>query len=105
MSVLNERPIHRAKNPVYEISLSIYPVAVCGEDLQTGSPIEVSAEGEDLYAMKLRVKELVLSVVKEDGKCFVEMQITKNGEYFDRDEWWCFVYSSDNRVEGGHYES
>lgn len=88
---------------MYEMTLSIYPVAVCGEDLQTGSPVEVSAESEDLYGLKCRTEELILSVQCE-GKCFVEMQITENGKYFDRDEWWCNVLLAEKRViVGGRY--
>lgn len=100
-----ERPIHRHVKPVYEMSLCIYPVALCGEDLQTGSPIKVSAKGEDLYALKCRTNELLLSAVKCGGKCLVEMTITEDGRYHDRDEWWCTVDPVQKKVDiGGHYD-
>ena len=91
MGVLDERPIHRYKKPVYEVVLSIYSTALCGEDLQRGEPVEVSAKGEDLYALKCRTDELILSVTPCEGLCFVEMKVTKDGEYCDCDEWWCLV--------------
>ena len=101
MSYLEERPVHRTKRPVYEVSLSIYPVEVCGEDLQKGEPVRISDKGEDLYELKKRTNKQMLSSVS--GKCFVEMLVTKDGEYFDRDEWW-FYKELELNVDGGHYE-
>lgn len=84
-------PIPRSRNPVYEMRLSIYPVSVCGEDLQTGSPIEVSKKSEDLLSLKHSTRHLILGNVPCSGKCFVEMLITKNGQYYERDEDWFYA--------------
>lgn len=89
----NGVPFYRdiKRNLVYEINLSIYPVAVCGEDLQKGNPIRVSDRDESLSLLKSRVNELILSSVREDGKCFVEMTVTENGMYFSYEEMWFYV--------------
>ena len=100
-----DRPIHRVRNPVYELSLSIYTVAECGEDLQGGSPHTVSAKGEDLYELKRGITQMILSAIENDGKCFVEMMITEDDKYFDRDEWWCEISHKENKIEGGKYDS
>lgn len=88
------RPIERIKKPMYEMELSIYSVELCGKDLQSGSPIEVFAEGTDVSEMKERVTRIVLDALAPlhlSGKCFIEMYFTKNGEYFDRDDCWISV--------------
>lgn len=105
MSLLEKRPIHRGRNLSYEMSLTIYCTALCGDDLQKGSPVRVSARGEDLYELKRRTAELILSVVLCEGECFVEMMITENGKYVDRDEWWCTVDTVNKKVKEGKYES
>lgn len=105
MCYVSERPIHRTRKPVYEMSLTLYPTALCGDDLQKGEPVRVSEKGEDVYELKCRTKDLILSAVPCEGKCFVEMLITEEGKYFDRDEWWCEVTLVDKKVvTGGHYE-
>lgn len=93
MSVLDERPILRVRDPKYRMNLSIYPVATCGDDLQKGKPLEVSSEDTDLYELKRRIEWLILSAVskKHEGKCFVEMVIEKDGRYYDQDEQWVVV--------------
>ena len=99
MNYVEEKGIHRYTKPVFEISLSIYSVAVCGEDLQKGSPFKVSAKGEDLYELKMRTSELILSVVPKSSKCFVEGLVTKDDKYYDRDEWWVEVDVLNKTVE------
>lgn len=101
MSYFEDVAIHRVKNPVYGLSLSVYPTAVCGEDLQTGSPIEISVESENLYALKSGIDELLLSIVPCSGRCFVEMTVTKDGQYYDRDEQWCTVDLDEKTVQYG----
>lgn len=94
MSVQLNKISNRYKVDKYLISLSVYPVARCGGDLQTGSPLTVSAEGRDLFDLKHQANDLVLSVMTDNGysgECFVEMIATKNGGYCDSDEWWCTV--------------
>ena len=90
--------IYVGRNLMYEIKLSIYPVAVCGEYLQRGNPVVVSAKDESLSYLKGKVNELILSSVIIDGKCFVEMIVTENGRYFDYYEWWCSVDHEHNVV-------
>ena len=98
-----ERPIHRLIDPVYKMSLYVYPVSLCGSDLQKGSPLEVTAEGTDLYEMKLKTEELVLSAVAPDydGECFVELRVEKDGEYCESDEWWVDVDLVEKKVKVG----
>ena len=100
---LAEMPIYRARDPLYEMDLYVYPVSMCGEDLQRGSPVKVSARGTDLCALKCRIPELILSVVPHDDKCFVEMRLTKDGEYCDCDEWWCSVDFVNKKVDSGYH--
>lgn len=99
------RPIRKFRNPKYKMTLYIYPVADCGEDLQTGDPLEVSSEGEDLYEMKCGVNELILNTMTafnaNDGKCFIEVRIEKDDEYFDCDEWWVSVNLAERTVTRG----
>ena len=74
--------------------LSIYPVTLCGEDYQSGKPLEISDEGADLYELKLKANDLVMCAMtkkKCDGKCFVEMIIEKDGQHIDSDEWFVDV--------------
>lgn len=97
MDSLNVIPIPRSKDPEYEMILFIYPVDKCGEDLQKGSPVEVSAKGTDLYELKCRMDELILSSLC-GGKCFVEMRITKDGMYHDCDEQWVEVDLNEKKV-------
>ena len=76
------------------MTLSIYPVSLCGSDLQKGNPLKVYAEGEELCRLKMQAEELVLSAMSDkrlDGECFIEMLIEKNGSYHDRDEFWVDV--------------
>ena len=93
--------VPRGSKPKYLMSLSVYPVSLCGIDLQKGKPLEVSAEGEDLYELKLRTDELIFSVVTESGECFIEMRVTENGEYCDCDEWWSYVNVTSRIVSRG----
>ena len=98
---LEEVPIHNVRSTEYMMTLSIYPVVKCGSDLQKGSPLEVTARGEELYRLKMRAEELVLSAMSEkkySGKCFVEMLVEKNGSYCERDEWWVDVDLVEKKV-------
>ena len=102
MSVLDERPIHRFRDPKYEMTLSVYPEEICGADLQKGDPLEITAEGTDPYELKKRTDELILSVMSSKGcggKCLVEMLMTKDGRYYDRDECWVIVNPIDDTVK------
>ena len=98
MSILEKSAVHQFRKPLYSITLSIYSVSNCGKDLQTGSPVEVSATDKDLYRLKNRVQELILSANCE-GECFVEMIVLKNGKYYDSDEWWAVVDLVEKKVE------
>ena len=91
--ISNGVPFYRdiKRNLVYGVNLSIYPVALCGEDLQKGNPIRVSDRDESLSFLESRINELILSSVREDGKCFVEMTFTENGKYFSYKEMWFYV--------------
>ena len=87
----------------YKITLSIYPIADCGEDLRKGEPLEVSYEGNDLDAMKLAINNTVIAVMKElnvnDGLTLVECDIEKNGEYFDNEEGYYRVDLANNTAK------
>ena len=88
---------------MYKLTLYIYPIANCGEDLTKGEPLEVSYEDKDLYAMKLTIDNTIIAVMKElnanDGETFVEMHIEKDGEYYDHDEQTVFVDLQNNTVK------
>ena len=74
MNYLEELPIHRVKEIKYQMTLSIYPVSLCGSDLQKGNPLKVYAEGEELCRLKMQAEELVLSAMSDkrlDGECFI----------------------------------
>ena len=90
---------------MYKVTLTIYPIADCGKDLQHGEPIEVSYEGNDAYQMKIDVDDVILNAMKElnanDGETFVEFSMEHDGEYFDHDEQWIYVDIANNRVEHG----
>lgn len=93
--------IPRSKSLEYKVTLSVYPVSLCGGDLQKGEPLEVHRKGNDLLYLKSNVDELVLSAMYSsncEGLCFVEMLVTVNGEYHSREEWWCDVDLSANTV-------
>lgn len=89
----------------YKLTLAIYPIADCGEDLSKGEPLEVSYEGTDLNVMKLAIDNTIIAVMKElnanDGETFVEMDIEHNGEYYDHDEQTIFVDLQNNRIQYG----
>ena len=92
MCIPNESVVHRVKDSEYKMTLYVYPVAVCGKDMQKGKPIEMFVAGTDVYKLKTRTEELVFDAMSRyGGECFVEMRITKDDEYFDSDEWWCYV--------------
>ena len=101
MSVLDERPIYRFRDPMYEMSLSIYPEEICGADLQRGDPFEISAKGIDLYHLKGCINELILSAMYDNGcggRCLVEVVITKDGKHHDCSEMWVVVNTIDSTV-------
>lgn len=99
----------KMKQTVYKMTLHIYPVADCGEDLSTGEPISIESEGDDVYELKRRITSLILYTMTtfkaNDGECFLEMSITKDGgDYFDRDEGWVTVDLNSRTVEyNGHF--
>ena len=90
---------------MYKLTLYIYPIADCGEDLTKGEPIEVSYEGTDLCAMKLAIDNTIIATMtlynSNDGETFVELAIEKDGEYYDHDEATVFVDLQNNRVKHG----
>ena len=90
---------------MYKLTLYIYPIADCGEDLIKGEPLEVSYTGNDLYAMKLAINNTIIAVMAlhnaNDGEAFVEMHIEKDGEYYDHDEQTVFVDLQNNHIEYG----
>lgn len=91
----------------YKMELYVYPVALCGSDLQKGKPLEVTSEGKDLHELKCSANEQVLSVMTSkgyDGECFVEMRITCNEQYVDCDEWWSEVDTVNKKVMRGRYD-
>ena len=103
MSLIESNPIERVRKPEYVMSLYVYPVALCGDDLQKGNPLEVSAKGDDLYALKMRTEELILSCCDYDGECFVEIRVEKDGQYCESDEVWAEVDLVAKKVKiGGH---
>lgn len=101
MSLLEERPVHRFRDPKYIMSLYVYPVEKCGTDLQRGEPLEESAEGTDLYELKMKANQLIMSAMSSegyDGECFVEVRVEKDGEYCESDEYWVNVDLVENKV-------
>lgn len=84
----------------YKMTLLIYPLADCGEDLSKGEPLEVSCKSEDLNALKRVIGWEILQTMKvhnaNDGLTFVRCDIEKNGEYFDCDEGYYRVDVASN---------
>lgn len=93
---------------MYKITLYIYPISDCGEDLIKGEPIEISYEGTDLYELKKSIDNTIVQTMKthntNDGEVFVELAIEKNGEYYDHDEATVFVDLQNNTVKFKEYE-
>ena len=90
---------------MYELTLYIYPIADCSEDLIKGEPLDVSYEGEDLDALKRAIDWTIIETMKvhnaNDGETFVELAIEKDGEYYDHDEATVFVDLQNNIVKYG----
>lgn len=89
----------------YKLTLAIYPIADCGEDLSKGEPLEVSYEGTDLDALKRAIDWTIINTMKvhnaNDGETFVELDIEHNGNYYDHDEQTVFVDLQNNRIKYG----
>ena len=79
-----------SEESVYKITLAIYPIADCGKDLTKGEPLETSYEGNNLVILKRAIDWTIINTMKihnaNDGETFVEMDIEKDGKYFDHDE-------------------
>jgi hypothetical protein len=90
---------------MYKITLTIYPIADCGKDLQHGEPLEVFYEGSDVYEMKKDIDTTILHTMRElnanDGETFVEFLMEHNGEYYDHDEQWIDVDLENNCIKYG----
>ena len=88
---------------MYKITLDIYPIADCGEDLTKGDPIEISYEGTDLCELKKFINNTIVQTMKafnaNDGETFVELAIEKDGEYYDHDEATVFVDLQNSTVK------
>lgn len=88
---------------MYTMTLTIYPIADCGENLSKGEPLDVSLGGTDIDALKQAIDWLILGTMKahkaNDGETFVELDIEHNGEYYEHDEETVFVDLHNNRVE------
>ncbi len=86
----------------YKLTLDIYPIADCGANLDKGEPITMFYVGFDLDLMKSQINEMVLRAMKSldasDGETFVELSITKNGQYYDHDEATVFVDLNNNTI-------
>ena len=94
----------RTFNPIFKMVVNVYPTSVCGEDLQKGEPLKVEESGEVLFDLKRKIDEMILRALeplKTGGKCFVEMRLTKSGEYYDSDEDWVEVDLSNKIVKYG----
>ena len=107
MSFVDKKFSVNLKPYEFEMELYIYPVALCGEDVSRGEPLEVKASGHDLHKLKLQVNELILLTMSSegyDGECFVEMRVTERGNYHSSDEWWAEVDLVNKKVEykGGY---
>lgn len=87
---------------MYKLTLTIYPIA---DYLTEGEPLEVTYEGKDLGAMKAAIDNTIIAVMKEfnanGGETFVEMDIEKDGEYYDHDEQTVWVDLRNNRINYG----
>lgn len=87
---------------MYKLTLNIYPISDCGEDLTKGEPLEVSYKGNTLEAMKLAINNTIIAVMalhNADGEAFVEMHIEKDGKYYDHDEATVFVDLKNNTIK------
>ena len=89
----------------YKLTLTIYPIADCGEDLNKGEPLEAIIEGNNVFEMKSEIDYTILATMKahkaNDGVTFVEMDIEKDGEYYDHDEQTVWVNLQTDRVVYG----
>ena len=89
----------------YKLTLTIYPIADCGWSLSRGKALEVSYEGTNLDALKRAIDWNIINTMKahnaNDGETFVELDIEKNGNYYDHDEQTVFVDLQNNRIKYG----
>ena len=90
---------------MYKLTLYIYPMADCGEDLTKGEALEVSIEGYNVFEIKAEIDYTILATMKahnaNDGETFVELVIEKDGEYYDHDEATVFVDLKNNHIKYG----
>jgi hypothetical protein len=88
---------------MYKLTLYIYPIADCGEDLTKGEPLEVSYEGADLDALKRAIDWTILETMKvhnaNDGEAFVDLVIEKDDEYYDSDSAIACVDLTNNCIK------
>ena len=100
-----EEEERKEKPKMYKITLTIYPIADCGEDLSKGEPCEVSYEGSDVHELKKYIDDTILNTIRalntSDGETFVEMDIEHNGEYYDHDEQTIWVDLQNNCIKYG----
>ena len=89
----------------YKLTLTIYPIADCGWSLRRSEALDVSYEGTDLDALKRAIDWTIINTMKahnaNDGETFVDLDIEKNGEYYDHDEQTVFVDLQNNRIKYG----
>lgn len=81
---------------MYKLTLYICPIA------DNGEPLDVSCEGNDLDALKRAIDWTIINTMKvhnaNDGETFVELNIEKDGKYYDHDEATVFVSLKDEKV-------
>lgn len=95
-----EQPVCRTRDYHYKMTLYVYPVALCGENVQRGQPLVATAEDTSLFRLKNQTEQLVVALMMPyGGDCFVEMRIECDGQYCDCDEWWAEVDTVNKRMK------
>lgn len=79
----------------FKLTLFIYPE---NNGELSSEPLKVEIEGESVELLKEQIDELILKTVPESGKCFGEMLIEADSEYYDSDEQWFNVLLEEKRV-------
>ena len=80
---------------LFTLKLYIYPITDCSEDLKSRDPLEVEVESNDDLYLKSIINDCIIQTMKafkaNEGKTYIEMNIFKNGRYYDSDDGYVMV--------------
>ena len=91
---------------LFTLKLYIYPIIDCNEDLKSKDPLEVEVESDDDSYLKSIINDCIIQTMKafkvNEEKAYIEMNIFKNGRYYDSDDGYVMVdykTNSCNQIE------